>query len=257
MAERDGYIPGVPCWVDTSQPDPDAAAAFYSGLFAWEVEDLMPPGSQGKYLVARLHGGDVAAISTPPEGATGPAAWNTYVWVDSADETTSRVRQAGGTVVMEPFDVFEAGRMATCTDTEGATFWVWQAKEHRGARIVNEPGALTLNQLTTSDPERAQEFYSGVFGWRFEKVPGDMPYWGIYNGDRLNGGMMPLAAEGGVPSHWLVYFGSEGVDDDAGRIGELGGTVMVAPMPVPGGRILVAQDPQGAVVALLSGRFDD
>ena len=95
MAERDGYIPGVPCWVDTSQPDPDAAAAFYSGLFGWEVEDLMPPGSPGKYLVARLRGGDVAAISTAPEGATGPADWNTYVWVDSADETASRVRRGG------------------------------------------------------------------------------------------------------------------------------------------------------------------
>lgn len=122
----------------------------------------------------------------------------------------------------------------------------------------NEPGALTLNQLNTSDAERAQEFYSGVLGWRFEPVEGgDMPYWGIYNGDRLNGGMMPMPADAGAPSHWLVYFGSENVDDDAGRIGELGGTVMVPPMPIPSGRILVAADPQGAVFALFEGEFDE
>jgi predicted enzyme related to lactoylglutathione lyase len=84
-----------------------------------------------------------------------------------------------------------------------------------------------------------------------------MPYWGVYNGDRLNAGMMPLPAEMGAPSHWLVYFGSDSVDDDAGRITELGGQLMVEPMPVPGGRIVAAQDPQGAVFALVSGRFDD
>ena len=43
MPERDGYIPGVPCWVDTSQPDPEAVLDFYSGLFGWEFEDVMPP----------------------------------------------------------------------------------------------------------------------------------------------------------------------------------------------------------------------
>ena len=84
MPDRDGYIAGVPCWVDTSQPDPDAAAAFYGGLFGWDFEDAMPPGAPGKYLVARIRGGDVAAVSSPPEGAPGQAVWNTYIWVDDA-----------------------------------------------------------------------------------------------------------------------------------------------------------------------------
>jgi predicted enzyme related to lactoylglutathione lyase len=89
MPERDGYLPGVPCWVDTSQPDPDAAAAFNRALFGWQTENTMPPGSEAKYLVARLRGGDVAAISSPPAAAGGPVAWNTYIWVDSADDTTA------------------------------------------------------------------------------------------------------------------------------------------------------------------------
>src|SRR5213594_3068562 len=101
MLERDGYIPGVPCWVDTSQPDPEAAVTFYSGLFGWEFEDVMPPGAPGKYFIARIRGGDVGAVGSVPEGATATAMWNTYVWVDSADETASKVRDAGGSVVME------------------------------------------------------------------------------------------------------------------------------------------------------------
>jgi len=48
MPERDGYIPGVPCWIDTSQPDPEAAVGFYTDLFGWEFEDVMPPDSPGK-----------------------------------------------------------------------------------------------------------------------------------------------------------------------------------------------------------------
>src|ERR671923_2498818 len=85
MLERDGYPAGVPCWIDTSQPDPEAAVAFYGGLFGWEFEDVMPPGSPGRYHVARIRGGDVAAVTPPPQGAPATAAWNTYVWVTDAD----------------------------------------------------------------------------------------------------------------------------------------------------------------------------
>src|SRR5436190_10888460 len=108
LPERDGYIPGVPCWVDTSHPDPEAAVAFYNGLFGWDFEDVMPPGAEGKYLVARIRGGDVAAIGSTPAGAPPAATWNTYVWVASADPTASKVLDAGGTVLREPFDVMDA-----------------------------------------------------------------------------------------------------------------------------------------------------
>ena len=93
MPERDGYIPGVPCWIDTSQPDPEAAVDFYSGLFGWEFEDVMPPDSPGKYFIGRIRGGDVAAVGSIPEGAPPMAMWNTYVWVESADETAAKVRR--------------------------------------------------------------------------------------------------------------------------------------------------------------------
>src|ERR1700721_1237283 len=122
MLERDGYVAGVPCWVDTRQPDPQAAAAFYRGLFGWDFEDVSAPDSPGRFYIARLRGGDVAGIGSIAEGAPPLVAWNTYIWVESADEIASKVVAAGGRIVADPFDVMDAGRMAVCMDPEGAAF---------------------------------------------------------------------------------------------------------------------------------------
>ena len=132
MPERDGYIPGVPCWIDTSQPDPEAAVDFYRGLFGWEFENVLPPEAPGKYFIGRIRGGDVAAVGSIPEGAPPIAMWNTYIWVESADQTAAKVRDAGGKVLTEPFDVMDSGRMAVFADPEGAAFCVWQAKAAQG-----------------------------------------------------------------------------------------------------------------------------
>ena len=278
MAERDGYMPGVPCWVDTSQPDPEAAVAFYDGLFGWDFEDLMPPGSAGKYFIARLPGGDVAAVGSQPEGGPPMAVWNTYVWVESADEAASDVQDAGGRVVTEPFDVLDAGRMAVLTDPEGAAFCVWQAKEHKGAQIVNEPGALNFNGLNTRDVEGAKSFYGSVFGWETLAMEGGAEMWLLPGyGDFLEQGDPELRkrmAEAGapqgfedvvatlnpipddqpdVPPNWSVTFAVDDADATAERAGELGGQVVVPPFDAPWVRMTVITDPQGAT--LIASKF--
>jgi uncharacterized protein len=270
MLERDGYIPGVPCWIDTSQPDPGAAVGFYGGLFGWDFEDVMPPGSDGKYFIARLGGGDVAAVGAQPQGGPPMAVWNTYIWVASADEAAGKVKDAGGRVVTEPFDVMEAGRMAVCTDPEGAAFCVWQAKEHKGARIVNEPGSLNFNGLNTRDPEGAKSFYASVFGWETLAL-GDAEMWRLPGyGDFLeqgDAGLRKRMAESGapegfedvvatlnpiaddqpdVPAHWSVTFAVDDADATADRAAALGGRVVVPPFDAPWVRMTVITDPQGA-----------
>jgi predicted enzyme related to lactoylglutathione lyase len=272
MLERDGYIPGVPCWTDTTQPDGAAALAFYGGLFGWEFEDAMPPGSPGSYFIARLRGGDVAAIGSQPEGGPTSAVWNTYVWVDSADESSTNVTAAGGSVVTEPFDVMDAGRMAICMDPEGAAFCIWQAKQHKGAQIVNEPGSVNFNQLNTRDPERAKSFYGAVFGWETLGLGGSalmwrLPGYGDFLAQRdpeLRKRMAETAAapEGfedvvatlspigddqpETPAHWSVTFAVDDADATATRAAELGGQVVVAPFDAPWVRMTVITDPQGA-----------
>src|SRR5262252_5028435 len=98
MSTREDYPAGVPCWVDTNQPDPADAARFYSGLFGWQTEDAMPPDAGAHYYMARIDGRDVAAISSPPPGAPPQAVWNTYIRADSADDAAARVREADGRV---------------------------------------------------------------------------------------------------------------------------------------------------------------
>jgi predicted enzyme related to lactoylglutathione lyase len=271
MPERNGYLPGVPCWIDTSQPDPEAAVAFYRDLFGWEFEDVMPPDSPGKYFIARLRGGDVAAVGSVPEAAPPMAMWNTYVWVESADEAASRVLDAGGSAVMEPFDVMDAGRMAVFTDPEGAAFCVWQAKEHKGARIVNEHGSLNFNGLNTRDTDGAKSFYGSVFGWQTLSLNGGVEMWTLPGyGDYLerdNPGLRKQVAEVGgpkgfedvvasinpitddqpdAPAHWSVTFAVDDADATAARAAELGGKVIAPPFDAPWVRTTVIADPQGA-----------
>jgi predicted enzyme related to lactoylglutathione lyase len=271
MPERDGYIPGVPCWIDTSQPDPAAAAEFYGGLFGWQLEDVMPPESGSHYFIGRIRGGDAAAVGSIPEGAPQMALWNTYIWVDSADETASKVRAAGGNVLMEPFDVMDAGRMAVLADPEGAVFCAWQAKNHKGARIVNEHGSLNFNGLNTRDSEAAKSFYGSVFGWRTLPLPGGAEMWTLPGyGDHLEESnpdlrkqmaaagapagfedvvatITPIGAEqGDVPAHWSVTFAVDDADVIAARAAELGGKVLVQPFDAPWVRMAVIADPQGA-----------
>jgi predicted enzyme related to lactoylglutathione lyase len=254
MGERTSHPNGTFSWTDLGTTDAEGAKSFYTGLFGWEIED-MPIPQGGVYSMARLDGRYAAAIYDAQEGQ--PAAWLSYVTVDDVDTVTSRAAELGATTITEPFDVLEAGRMAVLQDPTSAVFALWQPRDHIGAQIVNVPGALSMNQLNTSDPERAQQFYRDLFGWRSEAVPGDQPYWGLYLGDRLNGGMMPLPPDAGAPPHWLVYFGTDDIDAAAERIGGSGGTVMVPKTEVPAGHFLVAQDPQGAVFGLFVGRFDD
>jgi uncharacterized protein len=271
MPERDGYIPGVPCWTDTAQPDPEAAVSFYSGLFRWKFEDVMAPQSEGKYFTGRIRGGDVAAVGSIPEGAPPVAMWNTYVWIDSADETASKVLDAGGKALMEPFDVMDAGRMAVFADPEGAVFSVWQAKQHKGARIVNEAGALNFNGLNTRDVESAKSFYGTVFGWQTLMLDGGpelwtLPGYGDHLEERTPGLRKQIAEVGGPPgfedvvasinpigddqpdvaAHWSVTFGVDDADAIAAKATELGGRVIVPPFDAPWSRLTVIADPQGA-----------
>jgi uncharacterized protein len=271
MPERDGYIPGVPCWIDTSQPDPEAAVEFYKGLFGWDFEDVMPPDSPGKYFIARIRGGSVAAVGSIPEQAPPMAMWNTYIWVDSADETAAKVRDAGGQVLMEPFDVMDAGRMAVFMDPEGAMFCVWQAKQNKGAQIVNEHGSLNFNGLNTRDPEKAKSFYGSVFGWRALSLPGGAEMWTQPGyGDHLekdNPDLRKQVAEAGgpagfedvvasinpigddqpdTPAHWSVTFAVDDADAIAAKAADLGGKVLAPPFDAPWVRTTVISDPQGA-----------
>ena len=271
MPDRKEYMPGVPCWVDTTQPDPEAAAEFYGGLFGWELEQVMPPDAGARYFMAEIRGRDAAAISSQPSGAPPQAVWNTYVAVESADDTAEKVREAGGQVLAEPFDVMDAGRMAVFADPEGAMFAVWQAGGNIGAEVVNEHGAVNFNGLNTRDPDGAKAFYGAVFGWGTLDLGGagemwTLPGYGEFL-ERDNPGFREMVAQGGVPAafadvvatlnpigddqpdtppHWSVTFMVDDADVAAEAAQELGGSVLTPPFDAPWVRMTVLADPAGA-----------
>ena len=267
MPERSEYIPGVPCWVDSNQPDAKAALPFYEGLFGWEFENVMPPEAGGEYYIGRIRGGDVAAISPVPDGAPPMTTWNTYVAVASADESADKVRAAGGQVFQGPFDVGPAGRMAVVADPEGAIFCLWEANANIGSDVVNENGALNFNSLETRDAVAAEAFYDAVFGWKLLSIPAGK-FWTLpVYGDHLEEsapGLREQMAQMGAPdgfidavamvrplgdgarAHWSVTFGADDIDATAKKVAELGGTVVVEPHDEPWTKSATFQDPQGA-----------
>jgi predicted enzyme related to lactoylglutathione lyase len=252
MPERTSYAQGTPSWVDLPTTDQDAAKAFYAGLFGWTYDDQ--PMDQGQvYSMAMLRGHPVAAISPqPPElaAAGAPPMWNTYLAVDSADEATAKVERAGGKVAMAPFDVMDAGRMSFVMDPSGAPVALWQANQHIGATLVNEPGTINWNELVTTDPG-VTRFYSDVTGLTTETMDmGTGPYTVFKAGDQMVGGTMAPQMPG-VPNHWHVYFGIDDADATAAKAAELGGTVIVPPFDTPVGRMAVISDPQGAVFSII------
>jgi hypothetical protein len=277
MLERDDYPAGVPCWIDTAQPDPEAAAEFYGGLFGWDLEDLMPAEAPGHYFVARLRGLDVAAVASPADGGDASAVWTTYIRVDDADAAAVKVRTAGGTVRTEPFDVRQAGRMAVCADPAGAEFIVWQAGTRRGAQIVNAPGTWNWSDLNTRDIEEAKAFYGSVFDWETDTVdlgfgqgtmvraPGYAEFLERYDADlrrrHADAGapagfsdaicwMMPMSP-GQFPAdaapHWSVTFATDDTDATAELASKLGGEILAPPFDAGPTRVAVVRDPQGAV----------
>src|SRR5918998_5201689 len=264
MSERDGYQPGVPCWIAAVHDDPEAAVGFYTELFGWEVEDVTQAGLTARYFMCKLRGRDVAAVGGPlSEGAPPAPAWRTYIWVDSADNTVAKVTDAGGSVVIEPFDLLDASRIAIVADTAGAEFGVWQPGAHKGAQLVNESGAWAMSQLNTSNTEGAKAFYGAVFGWEtdtFDMGEGEITLWrlpGYVGGEpeqpvsrEVVGVMVPLSGDRSpedVSAYWSVDFWVDDVDAAADKAAELGGEVKMWPFYTSVGKTAILTDPQGAV----------
>lgn len=256
MTVVETHAPGRFCWVDLGTSDAEAAKRFYTSLFGWSFEDR-PMGGDAYYTMLFLRGKSVAALypqDAQQQAAAVPPNWLSYVSVESADRAAERTRNVGGTVLLEPLDVLDVGRMTMVQDPTGAVVALWEPKSHQGAEVIEEAGALCWNELCTTDPDRAGRFYGDLLGWEADRQQyAEMDYTVFKQGDRLNGGMMAIAPEWGpVPPHWRVYFAVEDCDATAAEAGRLGGTVDLTPSDIPGvGRFAVLRDPQGAVFAIL------
>ena len=263
MSERDGHPVGVPCWVETLQPDPRRALDFYGSLFGWTFSEP-ESGSAPAPFVARREGRAVAGVGPLPELGGPPAAiWNTRIRVRDAAAAVVRATETGGRRLLGPVES-PAGRLAVLLDPTGAAFTVWEAGERGGAEVVNEPGAWMMSSLHTPDPERAGAFYAALLGWRAEPMAPGAPvflfrlpgYVGGESGQPVPRDVVAVmtasgsADAGTVPPHWNVNLRVEDADATAARAAQLGGSVLMPPTDTPGFRSAVLLDPQGAAFSI-------
>jgi len=255
MTHIDKHPAGSFCWIELATTDQAAAKNFYGPLFGWNAND-MPMGPSEFYTIWRLEGRDAAAGYTLRADQLAqhvPPHWMLYIQVENVDTSTAKVPQLGGKVIMGPFDVMDAGRMSVIQDPTGAYFCLWQPKRNEGIGIHSVHGTLCWGDLATSDPERAQKFYSALLGWQFTKgEKDDSGYLHIKNGEQFIGGMPPAKhLPSGVPPHWLAYFMVDDVDVTANKAKEMGAKLCFPPTSMEGvGRLSIIADPQGAMFAI-------
>ncbi|MGI5169357.1 VOC family protein [Spirillospora sp. CA-253888] len=245
---------GTPCWLDLGVPDIDRAKAFYGGLFGWEFRD--EGAASMHYNTCLLDGVPVAAMVPNNEEGAREFWWQVYFATGDCDGTAKRVADAGGTVLVSPFDVMEQGRMAVVRDAVGAQFGLWQGNAHIGARIVNEPGALVWNELFTADDEAALRFYRAVFEHDPQQVP-DLPSYHVLarpDGHAIGGVQREPSAE---RSTWLTTFEVEDADAAVRRVREGGGELLEEAQDSPYGRFAKVADPFGVPFMVMKSAQPD
>ncbi|MDP4507697.1 VOC family protein [Nonomuraea turcica] len=252
MSQRSGYEPGVPCWVDLSSTDVGASARFYSEIFGWQAEMVDDPAAGG-YGQFTYDGKKVAGVG-PVMDEGMPSTWNIYMATDDIAALADRIKNAGGTVVMEPMQVFEEGSMTVFRAPDGSHAAAWQAANHHGAELVNESVSFCWNELITRDPAAAERFYSEVFGWRPELLEmGGVKYTEWHAGEPAIAGMMEMPSEypQGTPSFWMTYFAVDDLGATTAAAERLGAQVLVRAMDAPPGAFSMLVDPQGATFSVI------
>jgi len=252
MSRIESYAHGQFSWIDLLTPNAQASSKFYAELFGWT--SLENPTDQASvYTMFQQDGLDVCGMGEMGDALKKsgmPAAWNSYVFVDDAEAVASRAVDLGGQVEMPVLQVMQAGRMAILVDPVGARISVWEAGEHAGAGLVNEPNSLGWNELSTREPEKAVDFYGQLFGWTFRDL-GD-GYNEIKAGERVNGGIRRAGPdEPDMPPFWLAYISVADCDATVARVTALGGQALMEPTDIEPGRFCLVSDPQGALLTVM------
>ena len=251
MPTRDIPWPdGTPCWIDIGVPDAAAAKEFYTALFGWEYTGGEP--EFGGYLNATLEGRPAAGTG-PQQDPHAPPRCTTYFATGDAAAACDRIRAAGGTVLVEPMQVGPTGTFVIALDPQGNPFGLWQAGQHTGYQIHNEPGALAWNEAMVDDTAAAKEFYTAVFGFGFDQLDSadgaGTDYATFGTGGNPLGGLG--ASDPSMPKGWLTCFAVASTDDTVSVVEAKGGTVITPPEDTPFGRFAILEDPWGAAFEVL------
>lgn len=256
-------------WYELMTTEPDKAAAFYGSVVGWSVSQDSDPEASGGIdyrMFVRSDGGSgggmLALTNEMCDGGARPC-WLGYIYTPDVDAAIASITAEGGKVQMPATDM-HVGRIAMVTDPQGAPFYLMSpvpppGQEGMASDVFSTDQAqhIRWNELSTTDPDAAVDFYARHFGWTQE---GDMDmgpmgkYRFIQNQGAGIGAIMPKMPE--MPfSFWSYYIGVDDIDRAVSAVETGGGNILHGPMEIPGGEFaLNALDPQGAAFGLVGPR---
>jgi uncharacterized protein len=254
-------------WYELLTSDADAAGEFYASVVGWTSASSGQPDMDYRFFSSGDGGnpddGVGGYMAITPEMAEHGArpAWVGYVAVDDVDAAVTSITNAGGLTLMPAMDLDGVGRMAMVADPQGAPFYVMRGASdetsHSFAKYAPKAGHCAWNELSTTDPKAAWNFYEAQFGWSKdgELDMGPMGKYEFVKSDVVIGAIMPKMPEMPV-SAWTYYFRVPDIDAAVSRITAGGGALHMEPMEIPGGEYSVsAADPQGASFGLVGPRL--
>ena len=244
-------------WYELITSDVDAAAKFYGDVVGWTSQDSGTPGLDYRQWTAR--GTPVGGLMAVPADAAANGmrpSWMGYLHVPDLDASIADIQKDGGILRMPILEIPGVGRIALLTDPQGAAFYLIApiGEGHSTAFAPDKPGHGGWHELHTTDWQAALAFYAKHFGWAKTGAldMGPMGTYLLFNagGDAI-GGMMN--SPNSPRPAWLYYFNVPDIGAAKARVETAGGTILTGPREVPGGMwILQAQDPQGAMFALVA-----
>lgn len=242
--------PGTPTWTDLTSPDAEAARAFYHAVFGWHYD---VGEAFGGYATARVGERTVAGIvGNQPDMPPMPAAWGLYFATNDINADVARAVELGAQVLYPAMVVGPFGSMATLTDPTGAQFSLWQADQHVGSQVINEPGATAWYELYSPDAKAARDFYMALLGATADPMPGGLEYYVIKHGEASLCAIMQIdPAWGNLPAQWVNYFAVTNADETVATVLQHGGQIMGPIDESPFGRIAALRDPSGATFKIV------
>lgn len=245
MTTNATYTPGRFVWRELLTPDPDRSLGFYTKLLGWSVEKMEM--EKGAYFALRANGRGVGGVLPMPRDLKAPAHWMPYVSTPDLEAATERARQ-GGTVRMALQEIPKVGTFSVVTDPQGASLVLFRDATGDRAPSGQRFGAgdFCWESLSATDVDAAVQWYSRVVGWQRGEF-GGMPTFAV--GEGMQNAVADVQkTQPGAPAHWMSFVVVEDLAKTRALATELGGTVLVPEVAVPGvGRFAVVQDNLGAV----------
>ena len=217
---------GTPTWIDLMTPDIDAGAQVLPCRVRLELRYWRP-------RIWRLYHRSIGQRTTvgmmgnQPGALPMPAAWSLYFATDNIEADVARAVKLGAKALYPPMLVGEFGSMATCEDPTGAAFSFWQAGQHIGSQVTNEPGSAAWYERYSSDAKQARDFYTALLGATADPVPAGMEYYVLKHGEQELCGIMQIdPAWGEFHPQWMTDFSVANTDDTVAVVTKHGGKVM-------------------------------